>query len=74
MAKLTIDGKQYGVPYTYYQWGVYYRKDIYDELGLSEPSNFEELKANCQAILDSGPNACELLRIVRRIRFCLTQG
>ncbi len=51
---LTIDGKQWGVPYTYYQWGVYYRKDIYDELGLSEPATFEEMKANCQAILDSG--------------------
>ena len=51
---MTIDGKQWGVPYTYYQWGIYYRKDIYDELGLSEPTTFEEMKANCQAILDSG--------------------
>ena len=51
---MTIDGKQWGVPYTYYQWGVYYRKDIYDELGLSEPTNWDEFKANCQAILDSG--------------------
>jgi hypothetical protein len=23
---MTIDGKQWGVPYTYYQWGVYYRE------------------------------------------------
>ncbi|MEM9707737.1 MAG: ABC transporter substrate-binding protein [Pseudomonadota bacterium] len=51
---MTIDGKQWGVPYTYYQWGVYYRKDIYEELGLAEPANFEEMKANCQAIIDSG--------------------
>jgi len=51
---MTIDGKQWGVPYTYYQWGVYYRKDIYEELGLSEPANFDEMKSNCQAILDSG--------------------
>ncbi len=51
---MTIDGKQWGVPYTYYQWGVYYRKDIYEELGLNEPANFEEMKSNCQAILDSG--------------------
>jgi len=51
---MTLDGKQWGVPYTYYQWGVYYRKDIYEELGLSEPSNWEEFKANCQAVLDSG--------------------
>ncbi|MEM9638813.1 MAG: extracellular solute-binding protein, partial [Pseudomonadota bacterium] len=51
---MTIDGKQWGVPYTYYQWGIYYRKDIYEELGLSEPANFEEMKSNCQAIVDSG--------------------
>lgn len=51
---MTIDGKQWGVAYTYYQWGVYYRKDIYDELGLSEPTNFDEMKSNCQTILDSG--------------------
>jgi len=51
---MTLDGKQWGVPYTYYQWGVYYRKDIYEELGLSEPATWEEELANCQAILDSG--------------------
>jgi multiple sugar transport system substrate-binding protein len=51
---MTIDGKQWGVPYSYYQWGVYYRKDIYEELGLNEPSNWGEFKANCEAILASG--------------------
>ena len=53
-AAVTLGGKQWGVPYTYYQWGVYYRKDIYAELGISEPKNWEELKSNCQKILDSG--------------------
>jgi len=51
---MTLNGAQWGVPYTYYQWGVYYRKDIFAELGLSEPSTWEEELANCQAILDSG--------------------
>jgi multiple sugar transport system substrate-binding protein len=51
---MTIDGKQWGVPYTYYQWGVYYRKDIYEELGLKEAANWDEFKANCEAILASG--------------------
>lgn len=51
---MTIDGKQWGVPYTYYQWGVYYREDIYNELGLEEPTNWDEFKSNCQAIIDSG--------------------
>jgi multiple sugar transport system substrate-binding protein len=51
---LTIDGKQWGVAYTYYQWGVYYRKDIYEELGISEPKTWAEEISNCQKILDSG--------------------
>ena len=51
---MTIDGKQYGVPYTYYQWGIYYREDIFNELGLTEPATFDEEIANCQKIVDSG--------------------
>jgi multiple sugar transport system substrate-binding protein len=51
---LTIDGKQWGVAYTYYQWGIYYRKDIYEELGLSEPANFDEMLSNCEAMIASG--------------------
>ncbi len=54
---MTIDGKQWGVPYTYYQWGIYYRKDIFAELGLSEPTNWAEEKANCAKIVASG-RAC----------------
>jgi multiple sugar transport system substrate-binding protein len=42
---MTVNGKQYGVPYTYYQWGVYYRKDIFDQYGISEPKTWDELKA-----------------------------
>ncbi len=54
---MTIDGKQWGVPYTYYQWGVYYREDIFKELGLSEPTTWDEEKANCAKIVASG-RAC----------------
>lgn len=51
---MTMDGKQWGVPYTYYQWGVYYREDIFNELGLTEPATFDEEIANCAKILESG--------------------
>ncbi|MCH2165457.1 MAG: ABC transporter substrate-binding protein [Marinovum sp.] len=54
---MTMDGKQWGVPYTYYQWGIYYREDIFKELGLSEPATFEEEIANCEKIVASG-RAC----------------
>ncbi len=51
---LTLDGRQWGVPYSYYQWGIYFRQDIYDELGLTPATTWEEEITNCQAILDSG--------------------
>ena len=51
---MTLDGAQWGVPYTFYQWGIYYREDIFNELGLTEPTTMEEEMANCQVILDSG--------------------
>ena len=54
---MTMNDAQWGVPYTYYQWGVYYREDIFNELGLSEPTTWEEELANCQVIVDSG-RAC----------------
>ncbi len=51
---MTIDGKQWGVPYTYYQWGIYYRADIMEELGLSVPETWDDLLAACGAIDDAG--------------------
>lgn len=39
---MTVEGKQYGVPYSYYQWGVYYRTDIFDAYGLSAPKTWDE--------------------------------
>ena len=54
---MTLNDAQWGIPYTYYQWGIYYREDIFNELGLEEPATFEEEIANCQVIVDSG-RAC----------------
>ena len=51
---MTIDGKIWGVPYTYYQWGVYYRKDIFEEHGIAVPTNWDEFKAAGQTLIDNG--------------------
>ncbi|HJL86910.1 MAG TPA: extracellular solute-binding protein [SAR324 cluster bacterium] len=37
---VTVEGKQWGLPTTYYQWGVYYRKDIFAKYGLGEPRSW----------------------------------
>ena len=41
----SVDGKQYGVPYAYYAWGFYYRKDLFEQAGITEtPTTWEEFK------------------------------
>lgn len=49
-ASMTIDGKKWGVPYTYYQWGIYFRKDIFDKLAIAEPRTWKELLAACEKL------------------------
>ena len=48
----TIDGKQYAIPYTYYQWGIYYNRDAYAAAGVELPGeggvNWEQFLANCE--------------------------
>jgi multiple sugar transport system substrate-binding protein len=40
----SVEGKQYGVPYAYYAWGFYYRKDLFDKAGITKtPETWEEL-------------------------------
>lgn len=51
---MSRDGKQWGVPYSYYQWGVYYRKDIFDKLSLSEPKTWDALLSNCDKLKEAG--------------------
>ncbi|MDE2385106.1 MAG: extracellular solute-binding protein [Alphaproteobacteria bacterium] len=54
-ASMTMDGKKWGVPYTYYQWGVYYNKDVYKKAGITaEPKTWDEFIANCEKIKAAG--------------------
>jgi len=43
LSSMTINNKQWGIPYTYYQVGVYYRKDLFEKYGLSEPKTWQDL-------------------------------
>ncbi|MEM7438515.1 MAG: extracellular solute-binding protein [Pseudomonadota bacterium] len=51
---MTRDGKIWGVPYSYYQWGIYYRKDIFDLLKIEEPKTWDELLAACAVMKENG--------------------
>jgi multiple sugar transport system substrate-binding protein len=54
MPSITFGGKQYALPYSYYQWGVYYRKDIYDANGISIPKTYDEFLDNCKKLSANG--------------------
>jgi len=49
-ASMTINGKKWGIPYTYYQWGVYYRKDIFAKLKIAEPKTWDDLIKACATL------------------------
>ena len=51
---MTVKGKQWGVPLTYYQWGVYYRADIFKKYGLGEPRSIADLMYICKTLKKNG--------------------
>ena len=54
MPSVSFNGKQYAVPYSYYQWGIYYRKDIYEANGISIPKTYDEFLDNCKKLKAKG--------------------
>ena len=57
-ASMTIDGKQWGVPYTYYQWGIYFNKDAYKKAGVEVPGpkgvDWATFVSNCEKFKAAG--------------------
>ena len=61
VAAVTIDGKQYGVPYSYYQWGIYYRTDLFEKAGVATPiKDFADLVSACGKLKATGVEAIDL--------------
>ena len=54
LPSMTRDGKQYGVPYTYYQWGIYYRSDIFEANDISPPTTWDELLEASATLNEAG--------------------
>ncbi|MFN7222585.1 MAG: ABC transporter substrate-binding protein [Paracoccaceae bacterium] len=53
-ASMTMDDKQWGVPYTYYQWGIYFNRDAYKAAGVEEPKSWDEFVSNCEKFKAAG--------------------
>ena len=51
---MTVNGKQWGIPFAYYQWGVYYRKDIFDKYGIAVPKTWDEFLAAGKKLKENG--------------------
>ena len=54
VALATFGGKQYFVPTEIGASVVWYRKDLYDKLGLTVPSTWDQLMANCKKAKAAG--------------------
>jgi ABC-type glycerol-3-phosphate transport system substrate-binding protein len=53
-AMSSVDDKQYFVPASWYWWAVYYRKDIFDDLGLEPPETWDEFLQVCETLKSNG--------------------
>jgi len=51
---VTFGGAQYGLPYSFYQWGVYARGDIMEANGIEVPDTFDGLLAACETLNAAG--------------------
>jgi raffinose/stachyose/melibiose transport system substrate-binding protein len=52
--RLSQDGQIYGVPFHGQGMGFFYRKDIFEERGLSVPTTYAEMEAVCTALIADG--------------------
>lgn len=49
-----VDGKQYGLPETCNTFVTYYNTELFDELGIEVPTDYESLKVAAQKSKDAG--------------------
>ena len=49
-----VEGKEYGLPIHYYNWGIYFNKDIFSKYNLEEPQTWEEFLLICERLKAEG--------------------
>lgn len=51
---VTFDGKVMAVPISYYPWGLFYNKNLFADLSITPPTNWDELLSTCSALDKAG--------------------
>ncbi|MCF7953165.1 MAG: ABC transporter substrate-binding protein [Spirochaetales bacterium] len=49
----TFDGVQYGFPYSVEYWPIWYNKETFSQLGLEEPSTWDEFIHVCDTLVEN---------------------
>jgi len=57
---VTVEGKQFGVPYSYYQWGIFARTDLLQKAGVGEIKTWDDLLGACDKLRASGVEPVDL--------------
>jgi ABC-type glycerol-3-phosphate transport system substrate-binding protein len=63
---------QWGIPVEFYAVGIFYNKDIFDEVGIEPPETIEQFEMVCDKLLDAGyiPMALGERDVWRAGHFC----
>lgn len=51
---VSIDKQIYGLPMSYYTWGFYYKKSLFDKFNLQPPKTWQQFLAVCQTLKFNG--------------------
>ena len=51
---VTVAGKRYGLPLSYYPWGFFYRKSLFAKLGLTPPKTWAAFLQVCRTFKAAG--------------------
>lgn len=54
------NGKEYALPMTLSSYGIYYRTDIFEKLGINQPTTYAELLEAAKTLKDNGYDAFAL--------------
>jgi multiple sugar transport system substrate-binding protein len=54
---VSFEGSVFSLPYSYYQWGFYYKKSLFQKLDLQAPETWDEFLSVCETLTSNGLSA-----------------